>query len=494
MSYGARLAALADVRPDDIAYTVYPADGGTPQRHSYGELDRAADRVARQLTAIGVELGDLIAIALPAGLPHAAATYGAWRVGAGVIALNPAVPGWELERLLAVAQARLVIGDVTCPESVGRLTQTDIDAALKGPGVERFPSQIPPRAIVLTSGGSTGVPKLIDSFGPGAPVPGRAQGPLFEPLRLAGVSRILIASPMYHGLGFANVFLNLHNGMHVTCLARFTPESFITAVEEERIEYTIVVPTMMQRLMLSPALQQADLGSLRTLFHAGSACPPWLKRAWIERVGPDVVLEYYGASEQHGWAIIDGREWLEHPGSIGRPLLCEARVLDADGNVLPNGEVGELYMRALGASGPAYEYINRERGPVTSDGFASVGDLGWMDDSGYLYIADRRADLIISGGANVFPAEVEAAISQLDGVADVAVIGIPDAEWGRRVHAVVEPLPGRELTERQIIEHCAQHLMPYKAPKTVELIEQLPRNEAGKIRRADLVAARAERS
>ncbi|MFT3851318.1 MAG: AMP-binding protein [Ilumatobacteraceae bacterium] len=489
VSYGEQLARWAAERPADVAITYVDGLGGSTD-HTYAELEAAAQSVAGMLRDRGVRQGDLVGVALSAGLTHAAASLGAWKLGAGVVVLNPRLPAWELQRIVEVAAPRVLIGEFDVPEAVDIVGREACRAVVDAGPSQLIDAVLPPRGIVFTSGGSTGVPKLINSFGPGGAVPGRAQGQMMDLLRLGGCSRILVTSPMYHGLGFANVFFNVHNGSRVICLTRFTPEAFWVAFDRLRADYAIVVPTMMQRLVRSPGFETADLSSLTTLFHAASVCPEWAKRAWLDRLGPERVLEYYGASEQHGSTVIDGVEWLAHPGSIGRPELCDVKVLDDAGDEVPRGTVGELFMKARGVDGPVYEYINRERGPVTADGFASVGDLGWQDDDGYLYIADRRTDMVISGGANVFPAEVEGVISELPGVADVAVIGLADPEWGRRVHAIIERQVGGDVDADIVLAWCRDRLLAYKVPKSIEFIEVLPRNEAGKIRRSEMVADR----
>jgi bile acid-coenzyme A ligase len=280
-----------------------------------------------------------------------------------------------------------------------------------------------------------------------------------------------------------------------TVLERFTADGFLDAIETFKPEFTNLVPTMMLRILREPEVQQRDLSSLRTVVHAAAICPDWVKRGWIELIGADRLVEYYSSSEAIGYAVISGTEWLDHPGSVGQGFSTEIRILDPDTREqMPTGEIGEIFMRQIGLDGPRYEYVGQPRGPITDDGFGSVGDLGYLDKDGYLFIADRRSDMLVSGGSNVYPAEVESAISELEGVVDVAVIGLPHPEWGHAVHAIVEPRPGATLTAAQVIEHCRARLAPYKLPKTVEFVSEPLRNTAGKLRRSALAADRIERA
>jgi bile acid-coenzyme A ligase len=248
----------------------------------------------------------------------------------------------------------------------------------------------------------------------------------------------------------------------------------------------------MQRIAALPDLGARDFSSVEAVASTGAPCPPWLKRTWIGLVGARQVTEIFGATEFLGFTIIRGDEWLEHPGSVGLPFGTELRILDEAGCEVPPGEVGEIFMRRQPPVAETYRYLGAAPVTTTPDGFSSVGDLGWVDKLGYLFLADRRTDLIITGGANVYPAEVEAALTEHPDVADVVVIGVPDHEWGKRVHAVVQPRLGLiPPTPAALDRHCRERLVAYKAPKTYEFVTDFPRNDAGKIQRSALATARA---
>ena len=245
-----------------------------------------------------------------------------------------------------------------------------------------------------------------------------------------------------------------------------------------------LVPTMMQRMLREPGWPNVNLDSVRVVWHLAAPCPAWAKEGFIDKLGGERVLELWAATEANGLTIIDGDEWLQHRGSVGRGVGTEILILDERREPLPTGEVGEIFTRIAGAPPPC-EYRGSAPLEALNEGFTSVGDLGWLDDEGYLYLADRRTDLIISGGANIFPAEIEAVISQHPEVRDVAVVGLQDDDLGRRVHAVVEANRDRwEHLSSEILDLCRDQLVQYKRPRTIEIVPALPRNDAGKIRRS----------
>jgi bile acid-coenzyme A ligase len=225
------------------------------------------------------------------------------------------------------------------------------------------------------------------------------------------------------------------------------------------------------------------------MVHMAAMCAPWLKQAWIDWLGPERVWEYYGTTEGIGSTMISGTDWLVHPGSVGRVREgYDLKILDEAGRERPAGEVGEIFFRPRTGAGSTYRYLGSEAKRIGE--WETPGDLGSVDEEGYLYLSDRRNDLIISGGANIYPAEVEAAIEAHPNVRGSAVIGLPDEEWGARVHAIVQPAEGARLEQAELLDFLAGRLTHYKMPRSVEFIDEPLRDEAGKVRRAALRAAR----
>jgi long-chain acyl-CoA synthetase len=226
-----------------------------------------------------------------------------------------------------------------------------------------------------------------------------------------------------------------------------------------------------------------DLSSLKAVVHAAAPCPPDVKRAMIDWLGP-IIREYYGGSEGGIWVACDTPEWLAHPGTVGRPVPDAAiRVLDPFLKEVPTGETGLVYGRSPNAW-PAFTYLGNDakrREIDAGDGFITVGDLGHVDADGYLYLSDRQHDMVISGGVNIYPAEIEACLLNLAGVADSAVFGIPDPDLGESLAAHVEPQPGATLTADQVRDHVRRHLAKYKVPSVVVFDEELPREDSGKL-------------
>jgi bile acid-coenzyme A ligase len=253
-------------------------------------------------------------------------------------------------------------------------------------------------------------------------------------LRIAVDGVHLVTGPLYHNGPFSTSVLALLRGNHVVVMPRFDAAGALALIERHRVDWMYAVPTMMHRIWRLPADERDrhDLSSLRVVFHMAAPCPPWLKQAWIEWLGPDRILELYGGTEAQAMTFIVGTEWLEHRGSVGRPVLGEMRILDADGNVRPPGQVGEVWMRRGPDAAPSYRYVGAaaKRRP---DGWESLGDMGWMDTDGYLYLSDRDTDMILVGGANVYPAEIEAALEEHPLVTSSCVIGLPDDEYGNAV-------------------------------------------------------------
>jgi bile acid-coenzyme A ligase len=249
-----------------------------------------------------------------------------------------------------------------------------------------------------------------------------------------------------------------------------------------------MVPTMMLRIWRLPDEERAkrDLSSVKGILHLAAPCPPWLKEAWIEWLGPEVIWELYAGTEAQGVTVIGGAEWMAHKGTVGKPFPGTMRILDPETHdELPPGEIGEVWMHPFGDAA-TYRYIGAEA-RRDDEGWESLGDMGSMDADGYLYLADRRTDMILVGGANIYPAEVEAALDEHPAVASCCVIGLPDEDLGQRVHAILELDPGAAApTDDDLRRFLAERLSPTKIPRTFEVVDGTIRDDAGKVRRSAL--------
>ncbi len=302
--------------------------------------------------------------------------------------------------------------------------------------------------------------------------------------------RTLVPGPLYHAGPFITSWQALLCGGTIHVQTRFDPLECLECIARERIDWVLFVPTMMQRIWKLPESERTafDLTCLDTIMCSGAPSPDWLKRAWIEWLGPDRIWEAYGGSERIGGTQISGKEWLEHPGSVGKPTEGrKVRILDPEGADAPTGEEGLVYFLPPGGVGSTYAY----RGAVakrTDDGWETFGDLGYLDEDGFLYLTDRETDMIVSAGANVYPAEVEAAIDAYETVRSSAVIGLPDDDLGQRVHAIVDAPEGFE--EEKLRAHLSALLARYKIPRSFERVAEPLRDDAGKLRRPALREAR----
>jgi bile acid-coenzyme A ligase len=448
----------------------------------YATLHRWSNRLARHLQAMGAGAGRFVTVAEPNSVEFLAATVACWKAGAVPQPVSPRLPPRELDAIIELADPAVVVG-VDRPDRPslpqGWQPPDDLDDA-------DLPDVVSPAWKAPTSGGSTGRPKLIVSGDPAVWRPTMAG--LAELLGAEPDGVMVMPGPLYHNGPFIWSCLTLLQGGHVVLLARFDPEGTLRAVARHRGTALYLVPTMMQRIWkLPPEGRLAhDVSSLRKVWHLAAPCPAWLKEAWIDWLGPDVVWELYGGTEGQASTVLDGNEWLAHRGSVGRTMSGEIRIQAGDGTVLPPGEVGEVWMRPAGRDTPTYRYLGAEA--ESRDGWECLGDIGWMDADGYLYLADRRSDMILVGGANVYPAEVEAAIAEHPAVRSCAVIGLPDDDLGNRVHAIVQP--DGELDVADLRAFLAERLVGYKLPRSFELVDEPLRDDAGKVRRS---ALRAER-
>jgi bile acid-coenzyme A ligase len=448
------------------------------------QFEVRCNRRARLLAEHGVGQDDLVTIALPNGLEFYETTVAVWKLGATPNPISTGLSDLELQGILDVAKPRLVIGVDPSRCSGHRLLSSvpDVPESYSGRYV---PSLVPRYWKAMTSGGSTGRPKLIVDHMTGE------WDPLEGGLAQRPGERILNPGPLYHNGPFLGTMMGLFSGGLVIELGKFEPLQVLEQIERHRITWLLLVPTMMQRIARLPdAVRLAfDVSSLNVVLHTAAACPAWLKQFWMEWLGPDKMLEVYTGTERQAAVTISGPEALKHPGSVGRVQPGAAiRVLDDTGEDVALGEVGELFLRPDSGPGSTYHYIGAE--PRAVGEWESLGDLGRMDSEGYIYLSDRRVDLIIRGGANIYPAEVEAAIDAHPSVVSSIVIGMPHEDLGQSVHAIVQIAPDAEVDKASLRDFVASRLTYYKVPKTFEFVDRPLRDDGGKARRSQLLTDR----
>jgi long-chain acyl-CoA synthetase len=293
----------------------------------------------------------------------------------------------------------------------------------------------------------------------------------------------VVTGPMYHSVpsGFGMAMFRV--GAQVILEPRFDPEGLLALIERERVSHMHVVPTMFVRLLRLPreVRERYDLSSLRCVAHGAAPCPAHVKQAMIEWLGP-IINEYYGGTETGAVTFCSSREWLDHPGTVGRAVLgADVKILDANDRELPPGEIGAIVCRQHDAPEFTYHGDDDKRRGAERRGLIFIGDVGYLDEDGFLHLCDRANDMIISGGVNIYPAEIEAALLDAAGVADCAVFGIPNEEFGEQVHAVVQPAAGGRPSEDELRAFLRERIAAYKIPRQIQFMAELPREDSGKI-------------
>jgi long-chain acyl-CoA synthetase len=477
------------------------------------ELHERVARAAAALQRLGIGSGDCVAILMRNDLAFLETSYAAMRLGAYAVPINWHFRGPEVAYILADCAARVLVGhadllagiaghlpaSVTVvsvkppPEVVAAYRLSSVETRLPDGAAEyedwigredpdEGPAATATQSIIYTSG-TTGRPKGVRR-----PVPTPAHAAEIARLReLAyGIKpgiRTVVAGPLYHSA--PNSF-GLRAGPVCDLLVlmpRFEPEAFLRIVERERIDTVFLVPTMFIRLLKLPDEVRSayDVSSLRFVIHAAAPCPPEVKRAMIDWWGP-IINEFYGGTESGPVTFATTADALAKPGTVGRAAPgAQIRILDDEGAVLPRGQVGEVFSRIEAYADFTYQNAPEQRAAIERDGFITCGDVGYLDEDGYLFVCDRKRDMIISGGVNIYPAEIEAAIHALPGVRDCAVFGVPDPEYGESVVAVVEPLDGATLDPAAMRDALAREIAAYKVPRTIEIRHDLPREDSGKI-------------
>jgi long-chain acyl-CoA synthetase len=472
---------------------------------SFAELAGRAHQLVHALRAKGLEAGDILAYALPNDADIVVWQLAAQEGGFQSISLNPALSGAEVQRIVDHSGAAAVVLHADYADRADRLSGTGsvrLRVAVGGeiPGwpsyesvLEDHPQTEPAERRlgipISYSSGTTGQPKAV--VRPSAPkvnpsvAADRAKsfGHAFQFLPREGVH--LVSAGMHHG-GCQGFYLGALNvGQALAIVGKFDPERSLSMIERHRVTTGYMVPTQFVRFLRLPqdTRERYDVSSLQVVVHSAAPCPLEVKKQMMEWWGP-VIWETYGGMEGAA-TIAKPYRWLEKPGTVGRSVAgMKVTILDDEGRELPRGEIGGVYLEPDRGSTFAYKDDPELTASVTRGNAFTLGDLGYMDDDGYLFISDRAKDMIISGGVNIYPAEVEGVLAAHPAVGDVAVIGVPDAEWGESVKAVVEVIDGIEPSEAlasELIVFCRQRMSRYKCPRTVDFREALPRTDGGKL-------------
>jgi long-chain acyl-CoA synthetase len=470
---------------------------------SYRELAATADRYGRGLQALGLSPGDCVVMMLPNGVDMVAVYFAAMQTGLYVVAVNWHLVGPEVAYIVRDSGAKAFVGHE-------RFADAAAEAAAGLPGQARFAVGEVPGFRPLHELGAdepagrpdvrtTGAPMLYTSGTTGRPKgvrrPLTGADPDEVPMAATWFFGIfglkpfddnvhLCGSPLYHTAVLNFVSISIQLGHPAVLMDRWDPEDMLRLIERHRATHSHMVPTQFSRLLALPEEVRAryDVSSLRAAIHGAAPCPHEVKRQMLNWWGP-VVTEYYAATEGGGTAI-SAEEWVRKPGSVGRPWPgSEVKILDEDGEELAPGETGLVYMR-MGASTFEYHRDAEKTRKARVGNLFTLGDVGYLDEDGYLYLCDRKSDMIISGGVNIYPAEIEGELAGHPKVADVAVFGIPNPDWGEEIKAVVQPVdgvpPGQELTE-ELLAFARARLARFKLPRSIDYVDELPRDPNGKL-------------
>lgn len=472
----------------------------------YGELEARVNRTARALRRAGIDRDDRVAVALYNGFEWFEVLNALGRIGAHLVPLSFRGKGPELAYMTSDSAAKLLVTDPhLAPEIDRALAELGggwderlwvtgaakpwrgraLEEVIAAESAEPLDDALPGGGynVLIYTSGTTGRPKGIER----APLP-----PERVAEQMRGVARMwgygadevhLVCGPVYHTAPGSHGQMHLGLGATLVILPRFDAESCLALVERHRVTNAMMVPAMFFRILALPeeTRRRYDLSSLRKILHAAAPCPVDVKRRILDVFPPGVVWEFYGASEGGGtW--ISPEEWRARPGSVGRPWPgLDVKVRDDDGRDVAPGVIGTIYLKTTTGARFAYRGAEEKTRAAFAGDYFTVGDMGWLDADGYLFIADRKHDMIISGGANVYPAEVEQVLYRHPKVVDAAVIGVPDDEMGESVKAIVELRPGEDATAAEIIEFCRRDLAHYKCPRSVDFVAELPREPQGKV-------------
>jgi long-chain acyl-CoA synthetase len=504
------LLRIADhaAREAGKAATIEAATGRT---RSYGELEDRSARLAHVFGRAGIGQQGHVAALLPNCLEYLDVAWATQRSGIYLTPVNWHLTAGEAGYIISDCDAQALVtspglatmalpGAVTLASPGLRLItggvgagegSEDLEAAIASSSAEPIRPEVE-GTLMFYSSGTTGRPKGIlrpwvaEPYGTGR----RLEKLMAGPFGFGADSVYLCPAPLYHAAPIGWSLGTQRLGGTVVVMERFDALETLRLIEEYRVTHVQMVPTMFVRLLkLSDSERNRhDLSSLRCVIHAAAPCPVEVKSRMIDCLGP-IIHEYYSSSEGNGFTMIDSEDWLAHPGSVGRPTAGVVHIVDEDGKELPPGQVGTIYFEGT----PTFEYHNdpdKTAQAFNEQGWSTLGDMGSVDDDGYLYLSDRRTNLILSGGVNIYPQEIENELALHPAVLDVAVIGVPDREMGQQVKALVQPADpsvGGPALEAELIAYCRTRLAGFKCPRSVEFVSELPRLPSGKLAKRLLI-------
>jgi len=467
-SFSRCVTALAEADPERI---VVIADDRTL---TAGELEAESTRLARAYLALGVAHDSLVAVSLPNTAEFVVVCAAIWKAGATPLPLSRDLSPRERAEIADLARPALTVGfalDGVPSVPAGYEPDPALpDAPLPDAAASSWKAP--------ASSGSTGRPKIVLAAAPAVMDPTQ---PVAAFLPREGVQ--LVAGPLTHSATFTYAFRGLLTGQRLVILPRFDEGRVLAAIQEHRVTWALLVPTTIHRLLRWPGHRDVDVSSLETVLHLGSPCPPADKRGLIEWVGARTVVEVYAGSESNGLTMIRGDEWLERPGSVGRPIGgTEVRILDADGAPVPVGRPGTIWMRR--GADPAYRYLGGES-RRTGDGWDTLGDLGSLDADGRLTVLDRVDDLVLRGGVSIHPAEIERVLEEHPAVRGAVAFGVPDEDLGQAIEAVVD-IDRADVGAEELLAFARERLGRARTPRALRLQREPLRSDAGKVNRRRL--------
>lgn len=493
--------AHAATHPDKAAMIM----AATGEVITFAQLDEEANRIAQLLHAAGLRPGDHVAFCLENHVRFLPLAWGCHYAGLAYTAMSSRLTTEEMEYIINNCEAQAFITSSHKREQAAELLDKMPNVAMRLmldgviEGFESYEDAVagsPTDALegrlagfdMLYSSGTTGMPKGIK--------PSNEQGPLEDsPTGVYGLLELLFGmnadkvylspAPLYHAAPLRFCMATQAHGSTVIVMERFDPEAYLAAIASHRVTHSQVVPTMFVRMLkLDEAARNAhDVSSLETVIHAAAPCPVAVKQQMIEWFGP-VIHEYYAGTEGNGFVYCNSEMWLGHKGTVGMPIGCTVHIVGEDGEEISSpGDEGTVYFEG----GSTFEYHGDEektKGSRHPKGWSTLGDVGKLDEDGFLYLTDRKAYMIISGGVNIYPQEAENVLTMHPKVFDVAVIGVPNVDFGEEVKAIVQVADGVEATDevgRELIAFCKEHLADVKCPRSVDFRDELPRHPTGKL-------------